>query len=753
MSAAQTTMSAPVVTDSSWQLSHIEELDINAHANRKEQTESDDSNPPHPFLPDSVSRFLKPAQNIHGVVSNNTSSQPGYNPSTQPSAELQLPHNAGTQHVLSHEFLKTDPAFNPAEISGHEPNSKANASRMSRLVHGNAKKATKGVAKSVLHPRRTIIRHYQGKTAKSLSNATQPYVTPQSDREFLAAYDALFEAEYERDSERARDETNREDVSVTNYELQRRKVELLEAHRQSLTVAWITGRHVKCIRLVQWPVPQCPSLNDENFIKRNEKGDDVGFRWDQYIGQTFLYFSQSFTARYIDDGASGLPFDPVTLVERVVMATEVWQAWLMDMRDIYRWENPRRTAFWYAVFAVLWYTQHIGGFLYAYIIFIVLKNRFYPTDVDSIRESLDRVLDRGAQAHRCGELVDRYGRKKWLEPLIQEAIPFIQIQLGDFAEILEVLRNFYHWRNPSKTAATLFFFTSCLLVTLFADMEFCMKIVWFILINTFFLCWPIASRYPRYRYLVSPIRWVFWDIPSHPEWAIRFLQKHEVLRKHEMCAHELSHGGSSDSIDVKEDEVQNEQFQDAVETPEQYTRLSEESNPKIRNPTCANSVAFAVYRHGHQGQLVVSSHGLKFVRKGYSLSGLRPTNKSHFVQQRYWSYSFSQLAQMTKRQSPLSSKLAGIDTALERLELEFLLGRDALTTEDNGDNRQPSTDETGLDMTYGEIRGVRTRIETLDLNGAERDEVFNLIVGWSKAQWQVLSAPSELAEETKKAKH
>lgn len=57
-----------------------------------------------------------------------------------------------------------------------------------------------------------------------------------------------------------------------------------------------------------------------------------------------------------------------------------------------------------------------------------------------MRESLDRVLDRRVQAHRCGELVDMYGRKEWLEPLIDEAAPFIHIQLGDLAAILEVLR-------------------------------------------------------------------------------------------------------------------------------------------------------------------------------------------------------------------------------------------------------------------------------------------------------------------------
>ena len=44
-----------------------------------------------------------------------------------------------------------------------------------------------------------------------------------------------------------------------------------------------------------------------------------------------------------------------------------------------------------------------------------------------------------------------------------------------------------------------------------------MKIVWFVVGGAFFFCWPIASRYPKYRYLVSPIKWVLWDIPTDGE--------------------------------------------------------------------------------------------------------------------------------------------------------------------------------------------------------------------------------------------
>ena len=68
-------------------------------------------------------------------------------------------------------------------------------------------------------------------------------------------------------------------------------------------------------------------------------------------------------ARYVDVDDWKSPLDIVTLAERLVMATEPWQEWWMGIRDLYRWEKPRRTAFWYGVFSILWYTQHVVGFL------------------------------------------------------------------------------------------------------------------------------------------------------------------------------------------------------------------------------------------------------------------------------------------------------------------------------------------------------------------------------------------------------
>ena len=75
---------------------------------------------------------------------------------------------------------------------------------------------------------------------------------------------------------------------------------------------------------------------------------------------------------------------------------------------------------------------------YFYIIYIVLKNRFAPTSVESLRESMQRALNSRNRATRFSEMIDKHGRNDWLEPLMEELGPFIQLQLGDMANMLEV---------------------------------------------------------------------------------------------------------------------------------------------------------------------------------------------------------------------------------------------------------------------------------------------------------------------------
>lgn len=46
-----------------------------------------------------------------------------------------------------------------------------------------------------------------------------------------------------------------------------------------------------------------------------------------------------------------------------MVASAPWQSWAMSVRSVYRWENPYHTGKWLAIYVVLWYTEHLIGFL------------------------------------------------------------------------------------------------------------------------------------------------------------------------------------------------------------------------------------------------------------------------------------------------------------------------------------------------------------------------------------------------------
>ena len=371
----------------------------------------------------------------------------------------------------------------------------------------------------------------------------------------------------------------------------------------------------------------------------------------------------------------------------------------MDLRSVYRWEQPWTTAKWFAVYVVLWYTDHIIGFLYAYILYIVIKSRYFPTSIESLRTSMRRAHDRGQSAYRFGELIDKHGSEDWLEPLMTKMGPYIQLQLGDIANMLEVFANFYNWLSPRKTIASLWFFASCLLVSLCCDMAFCVKVTGFVAGGSFFLCWPIASHHPKYRYLVSPFKWVTWDIPTDAEWSFQYLRKRaqigreqiikakiDTLHEHEKANPRIGvYAGQTSAvpaITLATTDIDNEAHEASVDDDESWH--SAESSSSVLEGT--DILSFRARSEGHTGRLVIYANGIRFVRS--------------FKKQEIWRRSFLELAEMRKLEGSTASHITM--GTWEQLELTFI---------------------DGSSMILGAMK--------------DRDEAFNSIIGFSALQWQV----------------
>jgi hypothetical protein len=111
-----------------------------------------------------------------------------------------------------------------------------------------------------------------------------------------------------------------------------------------------------------------------------------------------------------------------------------------------------------------------------------------------------------------------------------------------------------------------------------------MKVVSFIGGGAFFLCWPIASLYPKYRYLVSPFKWVLWDIPTDGkpmgstyflggvssadyntvEWSFQYLRRQAQISREQMIKRRVE-----------------ESYVDETTNPGSYTYKGQMNIPKI----------------------------------------------------------------------------------------------------------------------------------------------------------------------------
>ncbi|ERF70939.1 hypothetical protein EPUS_06724 [Endocarpon pusillum Z07020] len=588
--------------------------------------------------------------------------------------------------------IACDPAFNPSLVLDQSP------PKLTKADRSTVKSELKSVAQSLVHPRQTI----QGKATRSaaakISRAQRPFLSAEQDRNLLAAHDELDRLASSRSSTRAQTSAESGAESSGEEKGAKQKVEKLEEQRSSLQVAWTLGRHVDRVKVVQARVPESRSW--DNFVEKTPSGERGRFQWERWLGYQALYYTRGFTARYIDD-FDELPFDMEDLsriVERLVLVSTPWQAWLMSIRQIYTWEDPKRTGRWFALFCCLWYTQHIMGFVFADIIYTVLKNKFHPSSVESVRESMKRGIDREARAQAWGELVEQHGRKDWIEPLLDELGPYIQLQLGDLTDLLEVLANFYRWRTPWKTAETLFFFGCCLLITLLTDMAFCMKVFWFIVGGWFFLCFPIASRYPKYRYLVDPAKWMFWDIPTDAEWSIELLQRKTSFQQRRIDRRQQNndHGNPADS----DSETSNSEY-------EEDPTLPRHSTPGLEAPPYnTETFKFRAYQRNTRGHLLLTRSGIRFSSRCRSHS---------------WSIPYRHLTEMRKAKPDATIKATTLGTA--RAGLQFL----TTTTGEGSQTNEPIT-----------ITVPRDR----------RDEIFNLVLGWSGLTWRSVCMERRRAEKT-----
>lgn len=59
--------------------------------------------------------------------------------------------------------------------------------------------------------------------------------------------------------------------------------------------------------------------------------------------------------------------------------------------------------------------------------------------MDGVRKDIARTEDSVLTALTIGELIEKHGEHRWIEPLIEEMGPWLMIQLADLSNLLEVI--------------------------------------------------------------------------------------------------------------------------------------------------------------------------------------------------------------------------------------------------------------------------------------------------------------------------
>jgi hypothetical protein len=122
------------------------------------------------------------------------------------------------------------------------------------------------------------------------------------------------------------------------------------------------------------------------------------------------------------------------------------------------------------------------------------------------------------------EFIEKRGDEKWADDIVEVVGPWLMIQLSDMANFFETVRNFYEWRKPLRTGVTVgilaVFIVTCAIVPIWLLVKVSTLGAGF----SFFGLFPLAVNFPEYRLLVSPTKRIFWNIPTHGEWAIKYIQ-------------------------------------------------------------------------------------------------------------------------------------------------------------------------------------------------------------------------------------
>lgn len=196
----------------------------------------------------------------------------------------------------------------------------------------------------------------------------------------------------------------------------------------------------------------------------------------------------------------------------------------MTTRRVYRWEHPVETTKYLVIYLILWYFNLLLPGVLSAVVYLVVERRVHGNTLEDLREDIKHREDTERTALSLNEFIEKRGNDKWADEIVEAVGPWFMVQLADMANFFESIRNFYEWRKPTRTAATLGAVVCIIIACAVTPSWLLIKASTLGAGFSFFGLFPLAVNFPEYRLLVSPTKRIFWNIPTHAEWAIKYIQ-------------------------------------------------------------------------------------------------------------------------------------------------------------------------------------------------------------------------------------
>ncbi|KAJ2786955.1 hypothetical protein GGI15_001116 [Coemansia interrupta] len=275
-------------------------------------------------------------------------------------------------------------------------------------------------------------------------------------------------------------------------------------------------------------------------------------------------------------------------LQRLVEVSAPYQRFLVWLYKLARWDNPRQSLWWCAVYFFLLYMGMMAAFMWMVPVFVIAYYRLRPHHAHNwlafdrpgtsiipnkiMQDASSGTIGKGLVANRMWDL--------WRETLGAH----VHIYLADLADWMERAKNGATWQRPWASRVVMLVFTGMSVFVYMVPASVLQRLFGICVGVQFFFLAPLQLRYERYRRMLWVVDCLLWHCPTDVELAMDTLYT-QSLRRTNSHGHHGHHGhghSRTDSHDSKassayrshdDDEgVEKECGQTVARGPREYVR-------------------------------------------------------------------------------------------------------------------------------------------------------------------------------------